>query len=204
MRRYNLVFDFSNDSDGESVIYVNDDEAAAAAASGRSEGSGLTSNRRVIDSCRENVVNAPNIQNLLNQAPLGFTCSTKRFKQGNGIPLSTAVPEYMTSSQLSLRKMAQQALMSEIHRDGMNSKEAERRMLVIRDDFTSFAERHGQSGLRVMPGGGSFGSAAVAIEATHHKMTRRQLKIERKPNGKHDSAGHRESASDGLGGTRPH
>ena len=28
--------------------------------------------------------------------------------------------------------------------------------------------------------GGSFGSAAVAIEAKHHKMTRRQLKIERK------------------------
>jgi len=140
----------------------------------------MVSNGRVIDSCRENAVNAPNIQNLLNQAPLGFTCSTKRFKRGNGIPLSTAVPEYMTSSQLSLRKMAQQALMSEIHRDGMNSKQAERRMLAIRDDFTNFAERYGQSGLRVMPGGGSFGSAVVAIEATHQKMTRRQLKIERK------------------------
>ena len=62
----------------------------------------------------------------------------------------------------------------------MNSKQAERRMVVIRDDFTKFAERYGQSGLRVMPGGGSFGSAAVAIEATHQKMTRRQLKIERK------------------------
>ena len=53
-------------------------------------------------------------------------------------------------------------------------------MLAIRDDFTKFAERYGESGLRVMPGGGSFGSAAVAIEAKHHKMTRRQLKIERK------------------------
>jgi hypothetical protein len=114
------------------------------------------------------------------QAPLGFKCSTKRFKQDNGIPQSTAVPEYMTSSQLSLRKMAQYALMSEIQRDDMSSKQAERRMLAIRDDFTKFAERYGQSGLRVMPGGGSFGSAAVAIEAKHHKMTRRQLKIERK------------------------
>jgi len=140
----------------------------------------MVSNRRVIDSCREQHVNAPNIQNMLNQAPLGFTCSTKRFKQDNGIPQTTPVPEYMTSSQLGLRKMAQQALMSEIQRDGMSSKQAERRMLVIRDDFTSFAERYGQSGLRMMPGGGSFGSAAVAIEAKHHKMTRRQLKIERK------------------------
>jgi len=114
------------------------------------------------------------------QAPLGFTCSTKRFKQNNGIPQSTPVPEYMTSSQLGLRKMAQRALMSEIQRDDMSSKQAERRMLAIRDDFTKFAERYGESGLRVMPGGGSFGSAAVAIEAKHHKMTRRQLKIERK------------------------
>jgi hypothetical protein len=140
----------------------------------------MVSNRRVIDSCKEQHVNAPNIHNMLNQAPLGFKCSTKRFKQDNGIPQTTAVPEYMTSSQLSLRKMAQHALMSEIQRDDMSSKQAERRMLAIRDDFTKFAERYGQSGLRVMPGVGSFGSAAVAIEAKHHKMTRRQLKIERK------------------------
>jgi hypothetical protein len=140
----------------------------------------MVSNRRVIDRCRENAVNAPNIQNLLNQGAIGYTCSTKRFKQDNGIPQTTAVPEYMTSSQLGLRKMAQQALMSEIQRDGMNSKQAERRMLVIRDDFASFAERYGQSGLRMMPGGGSFGSAAVAIEAIRRKKTRRQLKIEHK------------------------
>jgi hypothetical protein len=34
--------------------------------------------------------------------------------------------------------------------------------------------------LRKMPGGGSFGRAAVAIEAIHRKKTRRQLKIEHK------------------------
>jgi hypothetical protein len=86
----------------------------------------------------------------------------------------------MTSSQLSLREMAQRALMADIKRDDMSSKQVERRMLTIRDDFTKFAERYGQSGLRVMPGGGSFGSAAVAIEAKHCKMTHRQLKIEHK------------------------
>jgi hypothetical protein len=97
---------------------------------------------------------------------IGYTCSTKRFKQDNGIPQTT--------------KMSQQALMSEIQRDGMNSKQAERRMPVIHDDFASFAERYGQSGLRMMPGDGSFGSAAVAIEAIRRKKTRRQLKIEHK------------------------
>jgi len=39
---------------------------------------------------------------------IGYTCSTKRFKQDNGIPQTT--------------KMSQQALMSEIQRDGMNKK----------------------------------------------------------------------------------
>jgi hypothetical protein len=126
------------------------------------------------------VLNAPNIQNMLNQAPLGFTCSTKRFKQDNCIPQSTAVPEYMTSSQLGLRKMAQRALMADIKRDDMNSCQAERRMREIRDKTMAFAEFMQEGGLRMMPGGGSFGSAAVAIEAKHHKMTRRQLKIERK------------------------
>lgn len=140
----------------------------------------MVSNRRVIDNCREHCVNAPTIQNMLNQAPLGFTCSTKRFKQDNGIRQSTPVPEYMTSSQLALRRMAQQALMTDIKSGDLTSAQAERRMRAIRDDFTSFAQRYGQSGLRKMPGGGSFGRAAVAIEANHQKMTRRQLKIERK------------------------
>ncbi len=62
----------------------------------------------------------------------------------------------------------------------MNSCHAERRISEIRDKTMAFAEFMQEGGLRVMPGGGSFGSAAVAIEAKHHKMTRRQLKIERK------------------------
>ena len=41
-----------------------------------------------------------------------------------------------------------------------------------------FAENMHEGGLRKMPGGGSFGRAAVAIEASHQKKTRRQLKIE--------------------------
>ena len=70
--------------------------------------------------------------------------------------------------------------MADIKRDDMSSKQAERRMREIRDKTIAFAEFMQEGGLRVMPGGGSFGSAAVAIEAKHHKMTRRQLKIERK------------------------
>lgn len=140
----------------------------------------MVSNSRVIKNCREHSVNAPTIQNMLNQAPLGFTCSTKRFKQDNGIPQSTPVPEYMTSSQLALRRMAQKALLIDIENGNLTSAQAERRMREIRDMTTGFAQYMHEGGLRKLPSGGSFGRAAVAIEASHQKMTRRQLKIERK------------------------
>ena len=39
LRRYSQVFDFTNDSDGESVIDVSDNEAASAAAGGGGGGS---------------------------------------------------------------------------------------------------------------------------------------------------------------------
>ena len=76
--------------------------------------------------------------------------------------------------------MAQKALLIHIERGGLTSAQAERRMREIRDMTTGFAENVHEGGLRKMPGGGSFGRAAVAIETSHQKQTSRQLKIERK------------------------
>ena len=70
--------------------------------------------------------------------------------------------------------------MIEIKRDGLDPQQTHRRMVVMREDVASFAERFGQAGFRMMPDGGPYGATAVAVDATHHKLTKRQLKIERK------------------------
>jgi hypothetical protein len=135
----------------------------------------LHSNKEVIAGCHEHSHNSPTIQNLLNQGAIGFTCSTKRFKQDNGIPQSAPVADYMIRDQINLRHMGQQKYSADV--GTLTPAEGAKRMREIRDKSIEFAEFMGFGGLRKRPARASFANTAVKIEARHEKKTQRQLKI---------------------------
>jgi hypothetical protein len=128
----------------------------------------LHSNKEIIAGCHEHSHNSPTIQNLLNQGAIGFTCSTKRFKQDNGIPQSAPVADYMIRDQINLRHMGQQKYAADV--GTLTPAEGAKRMREIRDKSMEFADFMG-------PARASFANTAVKIEARHEKKTQRQLKI---------------------------
>lgn len=59
--------------------------------------------------------------------------------------------ECVTSSQLALRRMAQQALATDVERGNLPPAQIKNREREIRDDVASFARRNGQSGRSLCP-----------------------------------------------------
>jgi len=113
----------------------------------------------------------------LHQGAIGFTCSTKRFKQDSGIPQSAPVADYMIRDQINIRMMGQQKYAADLMSGTLTAVQGEKRMREIRDKSMEFAEFMGFDGLRKRPARASFANTAVKIEAAHEKQTQRQLKL---------------------------
>ena len=137
------------------------------------------SNKNVIQACRQNLVFSPSIQNILNYAVMGNTCSTGEFKKQNDIPAHVPMQGVMTRDQLNLRKMLEDHLADEFaQREFENSKAAER---FAREKATKMYNTHSefnQTGLKVVEGMPHRAAMSLAIEAKDKKVSRLEVQKE--------------------------
>lgn len=146
----------------------------------------MCSNIQTMAMCRKKKINVPKIQNFFNQAPIGFSCSTKQFKTDNAIPQSTSLAEVMDVDQLTLRRWGQEEFIDEVNNGKLSKAQIERKMLSLRDELAGIAKRFKKDGFRKLPDGQYFCPAAIGIQASAAAMTARQLRLKLKEEAKSD------------------
>ena len=140
----------------------------------------LYSNKLVIQSCRDNRVRSPAIQNYCNHAVMGNLVSTSEFKKQHGIPPHVSLQDVMSLNQLNMRKLVEDVLAKDFEtRYFKCSRMAEKHAYEVCKEYHKLFEKSGVTGLQVLPQSGKpFAAFYRAIEAEIRNTTQRKVKQE--------------------------